>query len=215
MNCQWKNGFSGPVHTGKKPNQYTNGKKSHVHFVVQQCTLMSVSIQITRCFSSTHSHSIVTMDWCYVQIPETMASDIRQKSADQFQGKERIKQTHSRWWASGNFTIINAKNNLWTFQFQPSQNRKKIKSLINSCFGGGTSNSYIQQILNDPACNQLTKESNVFWILARSVKDFIEQDNDGWSPLAGTIPDMIADTQNYINLQNVYRQKALDDADLV
>lgn len=155
------------------------------------------------------------MDWCYVQIPETMASDIRQKSADQFQGKERIKQTHSRWWASGNFTIINAKNNLWTFQFQPSQNRKKIKSLINSCFGGGTSNSYIQQILNDPACNQLTKESNVFWILARSVKDFIEQDNDGWSPLAGTIPDMIADTQNYINLQNVYRQKALDDADLV
>lgn len=49
----------------------------------------------------------------------------------------------------------------------------------------------------------------------RSVKDFIEQDNNGWNPLAGTIPDMTADTENYINLQNVYRQKALHDADLV
>lgn len=43
----------------------------------------------------------------------------------------------------------------------------------------------------------------------------MEQDNDGWCPLAGTIPDMTADTENYINLQNVYRQKSLHDADLV
>lgn len=49
----------------------------------------------------------------------------------------------------------------------------------------------------------------------RSVKDFIEQDNNGWCPLAGTIPDMTADTESYINLQNVYRQKALHDGDLV
>lgn len=58
-------------------------------------------------------------------------------------------------------------------------------------------------------------QSNVFWILVRSVKDFIEQDNNGWCPLAGTIPDMTANTENYINLQNVYRQKALHDADMV
>lgn len=43
----------------------------------------------------------------------------------------------------------------------------------------------------------------------------MEHDNDGWVPLAGMIPDMTADTDNYINLQNVYRQKALNDADLV
>lgn len=52
-------------------------------------------------------------------------------------------------------------------------------------------------------------------MLLRSVKDFIEQDNNGWNPLPGTIPDMTAHTENYINLQNVYRQKALSDADLV
>lgn len=95
------------------------------------------------------------------------------------------------------------------------ENYEEAVKAINSCFGGGKPNSTVQEILNDSACNQLTKESNVFWILVRSVKDFIEQDNGGWCPLAGTIPDMTADTQNYINLQNVYRQKALHDADLV
>lgn len=49
----------------------------------------------------------------------------------------------------------------------------------------------------------------------RSVKDFIEQDSNGWCPLSGIIPDMTADTENYINVQNLYRQKALHDADLV
>lgn len=49
----------------------------------------------------------------------------------------------------------------------------------------------------------------------RSVKDFIEQDNDGLCPLAGILADMSSDSANYINLQNVYRAKALDDANMV
>lgn len=43
----------------------------------------------------------------------------------------------------------------------------------------------------------------------------MEQDNNGWCPLSGIIPDMTADTENYINVQNLYRQKALHDADMV
>lgn len=58
-------------------------------------------------------------------------------------------------------------------------------------------------------------QSNIFWILVRSVKDFIENDNNGWCPLSGIIPDMTADTENYITLQNIYRQQALHDADSV
>lgn len=34
-------------------------------------------------------------------------------------------------------------------------------------------------------------------------------------PVAGVLPDMTADTANYINLQNVYRAQALNDADTV
>lgn len=43
----------------------------------------------------------------------------------------------------------------------------------------------------------------------------MEHDSGDLVPLAGVIPDMTADTESYISLQNVYRQKALYDADLV
>lgn len=43
----------------------------------------------------------------------------------------------------------------------------------------------------------------------------MEQDSNGLIPLSGIIPDMTADTESYINLQSIYRQKALYDADVV
>lgn len=43
----------------------------------------------------------------------------------------------------------------------------------------------------------------------------MEQDSHGLIPLSGSIPDMTADTESYINLQTIYRQKALNDADVV
>lgn len=95
------------------------------------------------------------------------------------------------------------------------ENYEEAAKAINSCFGGGKPNSHIQEILNDKLCMQLSKNSNKFWILVRAVKDFIEQDNNGWLPMPGIIPDMTADTENYINLQNIYRAQALQDAELV
>lgn len=86
---------------------------------------------------------------------------------------------------------------------------------MNSCFGGGRPDKQTSGILNDPLCTQLTKSSEVLWILVRAVKEFIEQDNNGWLPVPGVIPDMTADTENFINLQNIYRAQALQDAELV
>ncbi|XP_070500882.1 nedd8-activating enzyme E1 regulatory subunit [Chironomus tepperi] len=88
-----------------------------------------------------------------------------------------------------------------------------IKS-VNSSFGGGKPNSTIQDILNDESCTKLSKCSSSFWIMARALKDFIDKGN-GYLPLPGNIPDMTAETALYINLQNVYRAKALQDADVV
>lgn len=51
--------------------------------------------------------------------------------------------------------------------------------------------------------------------MARCLKDFVETEGNGYLPVAGVLPDMTADTSQYINLQNVYRQKALNDADSV
>lgn len=89
-----------------------------------------------------------------------------------------------------------------------------IKS-VNSSFGGGKVNSSIQEILNDDCCINLNKNSSPFWIMARALKDFVEKDGKGYLPLPGSLPDMTADTALYINLQNIYRAKAMNDASSV
>lgn len=86
---------------------------------------------------------------------------------------------------------------------------------VNNSFGGGKVNSSIQQILNDDCCINLNKDSLPFWIMARALKDFVEKDGEGYLPLPGSLPDMTAETSLYINLQNVYRAKALQDADSI
>ncbi|KAK5603695.1 NEDD8-activating enzyme E1 regulatory subunit [Crenichthys baileyi] len=60
------------------------------------------------------------------------------------------------------------------------------------------------------ALNQ-TKTAS-FWVMLRAVKEFVYNEGNGSLPVRGTIPDMIADSQKFINLQNVYREKALQDA---
>lgn len=51
--------------------------------------------------------------------------------------------------------------------------------------------------------------------MVRSLRDFINNEGAGWLPVTGTIPDMTADTSNYLNLQNVYRSQAMNDADII
>lgn len=55
-------------------------------------------------------------------------------------------------------------------------------------------------------------QSKLFWILVRSLKDFLATDSDGWLPVPGVLPDMTAETAHYINLQNIYRSQANYDA---
>ncbi|XP_013393468.1 NEDD8-activating enzyme E1 regulatory subunit isoform X2 [Lingula anatina] len=75
--------------------------------------------------------------------------------------------------------------------------------------------SAVQNIFNDSECVNLQPESKPFWILARAVKDFVESVGEGALPLRGTIPDMTADSERYIQLQQVYRQQAAVEAEWV
>lgn len=58
-------------------------------------------------------------------------------------------------------------------------------------------------------------QSNAFWILARALRDFLNNEGNGYLPLSGIIPDMTADTSSYINLQNIYRAQAQHDSDII
>lgn len=65
-----------------------------------------------------------------------------------------------------------------------------------------------------PRNNLSSLQSKLFWILVRSLKDFLISDSDGWLPVTGVLPDMTAETAHYINLQNIYRSQANHDASL-
>lgn len=95
------------------------------------------------------------------------------------------------------------------------ENYEEAIRSVNSSFGGGKPTSTVQDILNNNSCVNLNNNSNKFWILANAMKDFIENANNGFLPLPGVLPDMTADTESYINLQNVYRQQAMNDADAI
>lgn len=73
----------------------------------------------------------------------------------------------------------------------------------------------IENIFQDECCNELHSESKPFWILARAVKEFKKNAGQGHLPLRGTIPDMTADSERYVQLQNVYREQAKNDISIV
>ncbi|XP_063244767.1 NEDD8-activating enzyme E1 regulatory subunit isoform X1 [Bacillus rossius redtenbacheri] len=73
----------------------------------------------------------------------------------------------------------------------------------------------VQKILDDDCCVNLTSESKPFWVMAKALRDFVESEGQGRLPVRGAIPDMTADTQRYISLQQVYHGQASKDAETV
>ncbi|KAK3817789.1 MAG: hypothetical protein J3Q66DRAFT_190479 [Benniella sp.] len=87
-----------------------------------------------------------------------------------------------------------------------------ISSVLRSC-QTTTVPSAIKGLFNDPKCENLSAESGNFWILLRAVRDFVNDHSKsgGLLPLSGTIPDMKAQTNSYVTLQSIYKDKAKRD----
>ncbi|XP_053173485.1 NEDD8-activating enzyme E1 regulatory subunit [Scomber japonicus] len=75
--------------------------------------------------------------------------------------------------------------------------------------------SAVEDLFNSEQCNNITSQTTSFWVMLRAVKEFVHNEGNGSLPVRGIIPDMIADSQKFINLQNVYREKAMQDATAV
>jgi len=77
--------------------------------------------------------------------------------------------------------------------------------------------SKIKDIINDPAAVNVTSKSSPFWVMAGAVREFVgcAEEGDGLLPVSGVIPDMFSDSERYIKLQNIYREKASLDAEAV
>ncbi|KAJ5348924.1 hypothetical protein MYU51_007269 [Penicillium brevicompactum] len=73
--------------------------------------------------------------------------------------------------------------------------------------------SSIREIFNMDECQQLTSISQDFWIIASAIKTF--HASHGVLPLPGSLPDMKAQSADYVALQNIYKTKARQDIEEV
>ncbi|KAG1678526.1 hypothetical protein FOA52_014560 [Chlamydomonas sp. UWO 241] len=76
----------------------------------------------------------------------------------------------------------------------------------------------VRALLADPAAANLTNDSDDFWFIIAGLAAFVAAENEGGGlllPLEGSIPDMHAITDLYLQIQRVYRDKADADTNAV
>jgi len=70
----------------------------------------------------------------------------------------------------------------------------------------------VQQILSDDKTKNVTANSNEFWILARGLLEFVNNEGGGIHlPLQGSLPDVSTFAYTYVSLQRIYNAKAAKD----
>jgi len=72
-----------------------------------------------------------------------------------------------------------------------------------------------RQVLNDAQATNITAHSSKFWIMANALKGFVDNEGKGSLPVMGSIPDMTASTETYIQLQKIFQEKSLSDIAMV
>ena len=68
----------------------------------------------------------------------------------------------------------------------------------------------LREVFDSEDCKNPTRDSANFWIIANAIHKFYTQ-NNGLLPLPGALPDMKAQSSDYIKLQNLYKAKARSD----
>lgn len=72
-----------------------------------------------------------------------------------------------------------------------------------------TPNSSVREILTAPETQTLDATSQPFWLIAHAINLFYTKHKQ--LPLPGAVPDMKAQSADYIKLQNIYKSKARED----
>lgn len=73
--------------------------------------------------------------------------------------------------------------------------------------------SSIREIFEMDQCRNLKQNSAEFWLIAAAVHEFYQKHNV--LPLPGSLPDMKAQSADYVSLQNIYKSKARKDVEEV
>ncbi|EAW06738.1 NEDD8-activating enzyme E1 regulatory subunit [Aspergillus clavatus NRRL 1] len=71
----------------------------------------------------------------------------------------------------------------------------------------------IREIFESGQCKNLQQDSADFWVIASAVHEFYQTHQV--LPLPGSLPDMKAQSADYVSLQNIYKSKARQDVEEV
>jgi len=71
--------------------------------------------------------------------------------------------------------------------------------------------AHVEELFKDPQCNRAAWWDGPFWLLVKSLREFVKQNPSHQLPLSGVLPDMKSNTKNYIQMQHVYHRQADDD----
>jgi len=97
--------------------------------------------------------------------------------------------------------------------YEDEENFEEGGRAVNTVVAPTTISPNTRKIMDDSMAENISADSSNFWILAHSLKEFVEK--EGRLPLSGVIPDMFSDTERFIQLQNLYRDQASLDAEQV
>ncbi|EFP76650.2 uncharacterized protein PGTG_02111 [Puccinia graminis f. sp. tritici CRL 75-36-700-3] len=70
---------------------------------------------------------------------------------------------------------------------------------------------HVEELFKNPHCDKIPWWDGRFWRLVKSLRKFVKQNPSRQLPLSGVLPDMKSDTKNYVKLQSIYRQQAMND----
>lgn len=75
--------------------------------------------------------------------------------------------------------------------------------------------SFVNSLMCGPTfqAKTLTATSAPFWFIVRAIKEFVEE--EGELPVSGSVPDMTATPEYYVELQRIYKEKAAKDTESV
>lgn len=93
------------------------------------------------------------------------------------------------------------------------ENFEEAIHFVNTCINPQPIPSNIQAILDDDSCINLTQNSSPFWVMCAALRELVQA--EGALPVKGSLPDMAADTNSYITLQQLYHKQAQSQAEAV
>lgn len=75
--------------------------------------------------------------------------------------------------------------------------------------------SDIHALFSDPQVTNVTPTSAPFYHLVHALSRFVEEQPSKTLPLTSTLPDMKSSTDAYIQLQNMYKQRAEEEKEIL